>query len=588
MAASPTITDPLAALPPEIVLRILDFTPISTLGSLTCVSRAWQQFIDHTHQDAIYSSPSKTVQPPKRLKSQSSARDFSFLESSTSFSKFFDNVTSWKDLCKRQTLLGRNWNAPRPVTRESVLQVGNDAIWRFKVDFKRRLFISTSHAGGLNVTDMDSGRLLWRLPSVIDTTEEHAVRPYAHLEYQDGTAVFDREGDALEVWRTDEEGTERGVFKRIAVLDHDCQTRGFQLSYWTLVVVAVEGQGFVYDMTQTPPKLTTHLTIEQDAVGHLDQNEDMVVYSMGTRGYHVYNKESGDCLGQLQPLHCTDKYYLHPLPPVNDPSFRESMYGLRHGQTRRIFPPASPRRNRLTPIELGKGPLPNAPDDPNHPRNGEDEWGAGMLDRDSNLFVGFSRFGRVFICSDIRKALENGPKSTASHSQILECDSDGSDFDLGGWLSVRNHRIMFGIQNRIYVVALNAENRLDFEDDKNRNRPSYSLLTGSTPQLMVPVSFMALYDDSIMTTYATIGQRQEEDGPGRIFPTKAIRILSLAPSLDNNDHTTTDSEVQAQRPRNTLMELWMMFNDEPSDGEDTWRSIDGHELDNEWEDEEDE
>ena len=31
-----------------------------------------------------------------------------------------------------------------------------------------------------------------------------------------------------------------------------------------------------------------------------------------------------------------------------------------------------------------------------------------------------------------------------------------------------------------------------------------------------------------------------------------------------------------------------MFNDEPSDGEDTWRTIDGHHLDNEWEDEEDE
>lgn len=501
MAASPTIADPLTVLPPEIVLRILEFTPVSALGSLTSTSRAWHQFIDHTHQDTIYSSPLKTSHLSKKFQSHSKTRDFSFLENCTSFSKFFDNVTSWKDLCKRQTLLERNWNAPQPVTRESVLQVGNDAVWRFKVDFKRRLFISTSHAGGLNVSDMDTGRLLWRLPSVLDTADEYAVRPYAHLEYQDGTAVFDREGDALEVWRTDDGESERGVFKRVAVLDHDCQTRGFQLSYWTLVVVSVEGQGFVYDMKQNPPKLTTHLTIEQDAVGHLDQNEDMVVYSMGTRGYRVYDKKSGDCLGKLQPSHCTDKCHVHPLPPVDGRNSRSSMSLLRHGQTKRIFPPTTPRKDRLTPIQLGKGPLPNTPEDPNHPRNGEDEWGAGMLDRDSNLFVGFSRFGRVFVCSDIRKALGDGPKSIASHSQILECESDGSDFDLGGWLSVRNRRIMFGIQHRLLVVALDAENRLSVGEGNRESRGSYSLLATSTPHLMIPVSYMSLYDDAIMTTY---------------------------------------------------------------------------------------
>lgn len=506
MPGHPTMADPLTVLPPEIVLRILDFTPVSVLASLTCVSRAWHQFIDDTHQDAIYSSPSKTCQPPKTLQPPGHGRDFSFVQDNTSFSKLFANVSSWKDLCRRQTLLARNWNSPQPVTRESVLQVGNDAIWRFKTDFKRRFFISTSHAGGLNVSDMDTGRLLWRLPSVLDTADEYAVRPYAHLEYQDGTAVFDREGDAVEVWRTDDEGGERGVFKRIAVLDHNCQTRGFQLSYWTLVVVSVEGQGFVYDMKQDPPKLTTHINIEQDAVGHLDQNEDMVVYSMGTRGYHVYDKKTGQCLGKLQPSLCTERYHVHPLPPVHNPTSSAALAALRHGPTRRIFPPAAPRKTRLTPIQLAKGPLPNPPQDPDHPRNGEDEWGAGMLDRSSNLFVGFSRLGRVFICSDIRKALaHSSPKDVATHSQLLECDSDGSSFDLGGWLSIRNHRVMFEIQNRVYIVALSADNQLvldDDDDDNEEKRYSYALLTSSAPQLAVPVSFMALYDDAVMTTYA--------------------------------------------------------------------------------------
>ncbi|KAI4645029.1 hypothetical protein J4E93_005828 [Alternaria ventricosa] len=597
-----TIPDPLTVLPPEIVLRILDFTPVSALGSLTAVSPAWHQFIDGTHQEAIYSSPTKTSQPHKTSQPAGGARDFSFVNDYTSFSKLFDGITSWKELCKRQTLLERNWNSPQPTTRESILQVGNHAVWRFKADFKRRIFISTSHAGGLYVSDMDTGRILWQLPSALDTTEDHAVRPYAHLEYQDGMAAFDREGDAVEVWRTDQEGTARGEFQRVAVLDHDCQTRGFQLSYWTLVVVSVEGQGFVYDMKQNPPRLTTHLEIEQDAVGHLDQNEDVVVYSMGTRGYHVYDKKSGQALGILQPSQCTEKYHVEPLPPTDPPSSNAALAALRYGRpSRRIFPPSAPRKSRLTPIHLGKGPLPNASRDPNE----EDEWGAGMLDRSSNLFVGFSRLGRVFVCTDLRKALEDGSKNLASVSQILECESDGSTFDLGGWLSARNHRIMFEIQNRVYIVALNKENCISVGDEAEKVGPSYSFLTSSAPQLAVPVSFMALFDDAIMTTYAvrpllkvqdnstadkkqTLGQRREEGGNGRIFPTKAIRIISLAPSLDNGDNATTEVEdpilanlsQHIERPQDELLRLLLMFDEEPSDDDD----VTG--LEDEWVDEE--
>jgi hypothetical protein len=308
--------------------------------------------------------------------------------------------------------------------------------------------------------------------------------------------VFDREGDAVEVWKHADEGT-RGEFQRVAILDHDCQTRGFQLSYWTLVVVSTEGQGFVYDMKQTPPKLTTHLEIEQDAVGHLDQGEDVVVYSMGARGYHVYDKNSGESLGVLQPSHCTEKYHIKPLPSVDS---RHSPLGAvaglanasRHGPTSDIFPPRNPRNDRLVPIEVAKGPLPS--ENPDNHTDSEDEWGAGMLDRDSDLFVGFSRSGRVFVCSDFRKAL-NSPASLASHSALLECESDGSSFDLGGWLSVRNHRVMFEVQDRVYIVALDDDNRID------PARASYSMLNSCAPQLTVPVSFMALYDDAIMSTY---------------------------------------------------------------------------------------
>lgn len=488
MTVASTGEDPLALLPPEIVLRILDFTPISALASLTAASTAWHEFIDVTHQEAIYSSESKTSHPP------GTTRDLSFLSDAGSFSKSFEGTTSWKDLCKRQTMLACNWADSCPITQESVLQVGNDPVWRFRPDFKRRFFVSTSHAGGLNVTDMDSGCILWRLPSSQDRDED-AVRPYAHLEYQDGMAVFDREGDAVEVWQADVDDAPRGEFRRIAILNHECQTRGFQLSYDTLCVVSNAGLGFVYDMKQRPPQLMTKLNIECDAVGHLDQSEDVVIYSVGVRGYHIYDKKSGNYLGGLHPSRATDKYHIRP-PPAGSRSASAALAGSgRHGPNHRVLPSGPPRKDCLTPLELVKGQL-EAPLDPEHVWHGEDEWGAGMLDGD--LFVGFSRAGRVFICSDWRKAIVDQTGFEANTS-IIECESDGSSFDLGGWLSVRNHRVMFEIQDRVYVVALDDRNKIPTGDTPSR--PSYALLTSSAPQLAVPVSFMTLCDDAIMTTY---------------------------------------------------------------------------------------
>lgn len=492
--------DPLAILPPEVVLRVLHFTPTSALASLTAVSRAWHEFIDVTHQEVIYGSESRTSQP------LGGAHDLEFLGDVASFSKYFENIKSWKGLCRRQTLLARNWAAPRPVVRESVLQIGNNPIWRFRADFKRRFFVSTSHSGGLNVTDMDTGRILWRLPSTLDRDED-AVRPYAHLEYQDGTAVFDREGDAIEVWQTGLEGSTRGEFRRIAILNHDCHTRGFQLSHSTLCVVSNEGQGFVYDMTQRPPRLTTRLSIAGGAVGHLDQDADVVIYSLGTQGYHVYEKASGACLGVLHPSHCTDKYHIIS-PPTTSTSASAGLAGAfaRHGPMNGFSPPGPPRKDCLVPIKLDRGPLP-PPHDPEHVRHGEDEWGAGMLH--GNLFVGFSRAGRVFVCSNWRMAIGD-QMSLVKHSSLIECESDGASFDLGGWLSVRHHHLMFEIQDRVHVVGLDDNDRI--QDVDCPARASYSLLTSSAPQLTVPVSFMAMCDDAIMTTF-TVRPRFRGDYP---------------------------------------------------------------------------
>ena len=290
------MSDPLAVFPAEIVLRILDFAPISSVAALTRLTRIWHEFIDETHQDAIYSLSSKTSRP-------AGFRDLSFLSESKSFAHYFENTSSWKDLCRRQTMLARNWNLKEPISRETVFQVGTSPVWRFRADFKRRIFLSTSEHGGLSVTDMDTGNLLWKL-------SDADVLPYAHLEYQDGTAVFDRPGNAVEVWKTDLEGQLRGDFRRIAILPHDCQVRGFQLSYDTLCIVSTQGRGFVYDMKTEVPRLKTQMKIEDDAVGHLDQDADGVMYCIGKKGYHVHDKASGTLLGTILPKHCKKFYHI--------------------------------------------------------------------------------------------------------------------------------------------------------------------------------------------------------------------------------------------------------------------------------------
>ncbi|KAL2811440.1 hypothetical protein BJX63DRAFT_399273 [Aspergillus granulosus] len=583
------VADPLARLPPEIVLRVLEFASLSTLVSLTAVSKAWHGFIDVTHQDAIYSS-----------KVGACTRDLSSVADIPTFSKWFGNITSWRELCRRQRLLAGNWARAHPVSRDLVLQIGDDPVWRFRVDLKRRFIISTSHAGGLNVTDLDSGEILWRLPSTLDSDAEEAVRPYAHLEYQDGMAVFDREGDAVEVWQADLDGAPRGEFRRIAVLEHDCQTRGFQLSYSTLCVVSTEGQGFVYDMTQRPPRRTTHLTIENDAVGHLDQSHDTVIYSMGPRGYHFYDKSTGEFMGALNPSDCTERYHVSSSTGSSSGETRP-MAASRSGSAAPVsLGPAS--SDRLMPIQIAKGRLWPPPTDPDHVRNRDDEWGAGM--EDGGLFVGVSRAGRVFVCSDWRKALRDC-RSFQECSAIIECDSDGSTFDLGGWLSVHKNRLMFEVGDRAYIVALDENGRI--QDPDRPLRASYSLYTSSTPQLAVPVSFMAMYEDSIMTTYTTLGQRLHnrdpaaptiQNGFNRIFPTKTIRIVSLAPDRPSSTSTNPVDELRRanagfwspdEEPRTAdaalrsqaLLQLISMFREEFAEGDDNEIDIG---IEDEWED----
>ena len=544
---------------------------MSSLASLTRLSQPWHTFIEKTHQEVIYSHPSKTKQLV-------GTHDLAFLSESKSFAKYYDGTHCWKELCKRQTLLKKSWHSQTPTTHESVVQISNDAVWRFRPDFKRRIYLSTSQRGGVKVTCMDTGELLWHIAP-------GQVRPYAHLEYHErtGTAVWDRYENALEVWRVDDNGP-RGSLMQVAVLQHDCETRGYQFSHDdvdTLCVVSTEGQAFVYDMTTSEaPQLKTRMEIEQGAIGHLDQNKDMVMFSLGKKGYHIHSKATGEKLGVIQPKFCKRVCHIkhphgnrHNEAPTLDPLSR-------HGPTPTAFPPQYPRNDTLIHICVEEGCLPGplgVVDPIEQVRNSleDDEWGAGMLSGD--LMVGISRGGRVLICTDWRRAMTSNA-AFVEPSTIIERKTEEREdaFDLGGWLSIRKgiddaHRILFEVKGQVYILALNDD--LSIPTPTREDYPSFAFATSSIPELAVPVSFMALYDDCIMLTYATLGAWREagervhgeRERARRPFPTKCIKILSLAPDLDDVSFAGAHEGVDTRDERLLERRLYAAAGDEQSD-----------------------
>lgn len=118
---------------------------------------------------------------------------------------------------------------------------------------------------------------------------------------------------------------------------------------------------------------------------------------------------------------------------------------------------------------------------------------------DGHLMAGISRGGRVFVCPEWREALTSD-EAFAARAYIVECVTADMTFDLGGWLSVRNHRIMFEIQDQVYVLGLTDSDQVK-GDGQSAVRPSFAFATSLEARLAVPISFMSLYDDCIMCTY---------------------------------------------------------------------------------------
>ncbi|KAK8058599.1 hypothetical protein PG994_009047 [Apiospora phragmitis] len=526
--------DPLAVLPPEVVVRIVHFLDLQGTGRLTQTSRAWHQFIQHAHREVIYASPTKVDRPD-------GCRDLAFLEHKRSLTEYFKGVNSWRELCKRQAKVRRNWHSDRPAIRGRTYKIGGDPVWRFRMDFKRRFIVSTSEGGGLYVTDMDNGALLWQLPR------------------RDGVAAWDRFGNSIEVWRAndDEEGG-RGAFSRVAVLHHECETRGYQLSYDTLCVVSSDGEGFVYDLNpgggdgKLSPRLRTHIDIERGAIGHLDQGEGAVVYSMARKGYHFHDKATGAPLGRVQPAACSNVFHIKQ-PLYNDDEDDAESFVL---ESVAVLESQGRGSNRVIPLPGGGSHcVPLRAEKGRHPNHSQlhvvevpleqDEWGAGMLS--GSFMVSVSRAGRIFLCSDWPALLADPEAAKASGcTAIIETVSEGDSdrFDMGGWLSIRDGRILFEVDGRIYILTVPTEPGAHLPSFLSESSSGFAVASSPGLGLSRPVSFMAVWDDCISFTYCTIGWAVELD---RLIPmpVKAVRVLSWAPCADGQKDILSDYEEES-------------------------------------------
>lgn len=134
-----------------------------------------------------------------------------------------------------------------------------------------------------------------------------------------------------------------------------------------------------------------------------------------------------------------------------------------------------------------------------------DDWGAGLLW--GKYMAGVSRAGRVFVCADWRRAMTrhappyvDAEPGGGEHAEfIIELMPNASrQFDLGGWLSLRDNRLLVEVRESIYVIAL---------DHKGAPRnPSFAIPTSNrwTTTANQPVSFMGLYDYCLMSTHTYV------------------------------------------------------------------------------------
>ncbi|KAG9018288.1 hypothetical protein FRB90_011618 [Tulasnella sp. 427] len=189
-------------LPPELILRILTYTPLQGIRSFDLTSNFCHSIVI-SNESVIYLAAAVLhgfTRPP--LNQQALSALLAELISQPDALGWLDDVTNWKEFCKRNLLREYAWRGLQPKDKESQqisLRIINPhgrtlrAVHRFKVDEMERTVICSGERGGLAVASIDGGEILWQLSLAY-------VLPYAHVEFDQGFLTFTRRG-GIEIWR---------------------------------------------------------------------------------------------------------------------------------------------------------------------------------------------------------------------------------------------------------------------------------------------------------------------------------------------------------------------------------------------------
>ncbi len=543
---SDLLKDPLNYFPPEIVLDILHLLPISDVASLTRVSRKWHAFIDERHQDRIYSEPTKTDRDPSMI-------DPSLYHRGLSFVKYYEHAKSWKELCKKQILLKRNWASATPVTGETIIDLPGTATWCFYPDLKRRFMVTISHSGDvISVICMDTGRQLWSLKRNVYRQIECESWMWAPLVYDEvggrGMAVWcDRRGN-LEVWCTTEEsGGERGMFEQTAVFAHHCtndqKACRFNIGYNTLCLRLYTGEAFVYDMLQSPPQLVNKHKTRHNIVELSHQDQDHILYGIG-HTYDVHLKATGKYLGSLKPyrdlIEGTRTIFYHINTPDDDYEKALELDTHRwHLPVDEAFPPRAGSKGRLLPVTI----QPKQCEYSDYQFMDEDN-GAAPAMLSGNIMVALADNGCAIIMNNWRDCLtpmvedpdgyngihpEYDNEAVEANTTVVRCASRDEIFTgKSSGLSVHDNRILFHVRDRLYVLSLNADGTISPEGHRGMERPSYCFRPAGFRAGDRHVTSMVLFEDCLMYMYAR----------------KTVRVLSLAANIwPENDDANKEEEA---------------------------------------------
>lgn len=553
------------SLPPELIVHIASYASPDSLAKLELLSRGGHQLIADADTICWRHHALLSCAAPTRADMRLSAF-VSLMKNRCLDKAYWDDVPSWKMAFCRTRALQANWRISqtpktrldlvgfekidplqsalpppklRSLTSSRLLKVpyasqDSSYVWRARLDTARdaNFVITTWHTGGLRVVDADingQGRVLWELP-------KWSVRPYAHLEYKEGTACWDGEA-GIEVWKRwkcvlgddgcDEPPNKRGQFVKVAVLPDVPNTRGFMLNDdLHLNISSSDGKSFLYDLTLKEPRLLYSFDIPTGAAGHLEHDSDIAVYSLGQKGYTIYEKKSGTHLGDLD-FSLQSGTLSQALQDAKETNYfkvdsEEKYWQLAaanvegKGGHSQLMPP----RKEFVITELEAGSLDKEsnviemlPYDlavseeqqktqkrTSKIRLQDDLWGAAMIRKlqdGATLLVARSRGGRVLVCSNLLgllASLQQGNEEEANtvirqSLAIIECGGRASrtEFYTGGWLSLHAGRAAWEIDDLVYLMPMpRKQNTLPRRKTKLWMIPSFYHDEIPVPSLNIP------------------------------------------------------------------------------------------------------